>query len=93
MSILDELFIGNVNPMEMYVVKDSEYHALSVKIVELFEKFKPTLSAEQADLYTQIDELTTRRAYVSEKERYINGFCTGSKIMLEVLTFDGNNFR
>lgn len=86
MSILEELYNGNINPVERFVKKESEYQRISRDISKRQDSLYKTLTQEEREIYEDIFENNYKLEYISEKEGFIQGFRLGAKIMLEILT-------
>lgn len=85
MSILKELYNGNICPCERSVRKGSEFHRLSQIISETESRLLTGLTAEQKALYEVIFENIYQQQDISETEIFAEGFRLGASTMLEVL--------
>ena len=86
MLILEELYDGNIAPMERDIRRGSEYHKILKRIDEQQKSLALSLSREDMALYESIAESKCMLDAISEKEMFIEGFRLGAQIMLEVLT-------
>lgn len=85
MSILNELYNGNIKPAEKCVKKDSEYQKCNTELTENTKKLTALLNDTEKELYEQVLENMFNLSYISEKQNFIDGFCIGSQMMLEIL--------
>ncbi len=92
MSTLEKLYYGNVNPCERFIKKESEYHKLTMQLLDKEENLLKTVSSAEKALYEQIIEIKGEQENFSEKEMFIDGFRLGAQIMLEILTQPESQF-
>lgn len=93
MSILSELYYGNICPTEKYLLKDGEYKKLLIKITDLMQKFTESLPDELHIIWNEINDMNSAMNNISDRESFIDGFCLGTKIMLEVIYHDHENHK
>ena len=93
MKILEELYYGNISPVEKEIIKDSEYDKINQRVNVLIEKFMKELNNKQRTELDDIIETYISLANISETDSFIEGFCLGSKIMLEVSNYKSRNFK
>lgn len=93
MSMLEELYYGNISPSEKFVKKGSEHHKLSLEILKLEDELYKTLNKEEKCLYEQISETRCKQEDIVGMELFSEGFEVGSKIMLEILTNRESQFE
>ena len=74
MTILENLWYGNIRPVEQFVDGNTEYKSLLRLVGKNREKLEATLSPEQAELfekfYTAVNEMNS----VSEAAAFKYGF-------------------
>ena len=92
MSILEELYDGNIRPFERYIKSDSEYQKLSNQLSEHLNTFMTLLNDKEKQLYEKIEAGFSDLNYISEKECFIEGFRIGVQIMWEVIHFKSKNY-
>jgi len=92
MTILEELYHCNIRPAEKSICKNCEYRDLTQKHIEMIERIKSKISKEAWDMLQEAEETASLREAVIEQERYIDGFCTGAKLMLDILNYESKNF-
>ncbi|MBP3390057.1 MAG: hypothetical protein J6L58_00005 [Clostridia bacterium] len=93
MSMLEEIYYGNIVPSEKFVKNGSEHHMLTLKLLELEDKLYRTLNGEEKTFYEQIIEIRCKQEDIVGMELFIDGFEMGSKIMLEILTKRDSQFE
>lgn len=93
MSMLEEIYYGNIAPSEKFVKNGSEHHKLTLKLLELEDKLYRTLNGEEKTVYEQIIEIRCKQEDIVGMELFIDGFEMGSKIMLEILTKRDSQFE
>ena len=83
MTILENLWYGNIRPVEQFVEGDAEYRNLLRLVGNNREKLEATLSPEQAELfdkfYTAVNEMNS----TAEVEAFSYGFRLGASLMNE----------
>ena len=87
-SILEELYLGHLYPLEQIVPQDPEFHSVNQKKSGLMEILETRLPAED---YQAVEELLDVDCNISVMEAYASfgyGFKLAVLIILEVL---GNN--
>lgn len=85
MSILEELYNGKINPAEKSVKESSEYSECNKQLTENMKKLSMLLKDNEKELYEKVMENIFELNYLSEKRNFIDGFCVGSQMMLEIL--------
>ena len=83
MTILENLWYGNIRPVESFVDGNTEYKSLLRLVGNNREKLEATLSPEQAELfekfYTTVNEMNS----TAEVEAFSYGFRLGASLMNE----------
>ncbi len=92
MSILKDLYYGEIKPSEKYVKKGSEYQKLSNQLIEHINELKESLNDKEKQLCEKITDDNIALNVISEREFFTEGFCTGAKMMWEILNYKSNNF-
>ena len=86
MTILENLWYGNIRPVEEFVDGNAEYKSLLRIVDKNREKFEATLSSEQAELfekfYTAVNEMNS----VSEVAAFKYGFELAIELFRESTT-------
>ena len=88
MSILEDLYNGNINLTETHISNSDEYQRLNKKLVEEIEEFVLTLDAKQKHAFEMIEEGAARLNAVAEKDRFVEGARAGAQMMLELMKKD-----
>lgn len=88
MTILEDLYYGNINPNEKCFQKNSEYAKFAHIVIENEEKLTAFLAAlpnaeEERHLFSQMVNAQSELSGFTEYERFIEGFRLGAIIMLE----------
>ena len=86
MSILEELYNGNICPADKYMKRGSEYYEISRFLANKEDVFLENLTQEQKALYEEILDKRTDQENIYTKEIFVEGFRLGAQIMLEILT-------
>ncbi|MBQ6868177.1 MAG: hypothetical protein IJO16_05875 [Clostridia bacterium] len=87
MTILEELFYGNISPFEKYIRPKSKYADVSHCLTKHSEELRALLDKEGKNLYDKIENDYADMNCISEKERFIEGFCLGARIILEIMAY------
>ncbi|MBQ8869457.1 MAG: hypothetical protein IJ027_07085 [Oscillospiraceae bacterium] len=86
MTILENLYNGNINVVERSIKKGSEYDRLDKLSLELENKFIKGKSKQEKELFEQILELIYGQEEILLTETFVEGFRLGAQIMLEVFS-------
>ncbi len=93
MSILSELYNGNISPSEKFIKKNSEYYKRNCELMEKTEEFTAKLNDEEKREFEEIENSQIALCSLLEEEMYIEGFCTGIKLMQEIMNYKSENFK
>ena len=85
MRILEEVWYGNIEPMEYGPFSNEEYKELLRLITKNEEKLQATFSAEQQELFSKYTDCVQEFHTISECLLFQNSFRLGAKMMLEVM--------
>ena len=88
MTILEEIYHGNINPSEKFVKKNGEYAQLFTEYTTKLDSLMAIINEDERDLLEGILETGGAMEMMSHKESFIEGFCLGAGIMLEILNRD-----
>ena len=86
MTILEDFYEGNIHPAENGIMKNYEYKKHCIEAMTNIENLLSTLNDDEKHLFDEIENNFVHMNYISEREQFINGFCTGAKIVYEILT-------
>ena len=85
MSVLEDLYYGNINVNERNIMQGSEYYKLGKDVIENQKKLYETINNEQKEIYESIINLISNQECILLEEIFEEGFCLGVRMMLEVL--------
>lgn len=83
MTLLENLWYGNVHPVEEFLEWNKEYKKLLRIAVKDQERCSASLSPEQAELFEKFDSAVKKMHAVAEVEAFSYGFRLGVKLMIE----------
>ena len=92
MSILEELYNGNINPSEKFLKASGGYKKINQELNKHIDELMLHLNDEEKQLFQKIEDNIYQLNYISEKECFIEGFCLGAQIMREILEHKSENF-
>ena len=84
MSVLQQLYMGNLCPVEEAVPHDTEYRFLSNKIGEEREYFEGILSAEDKERFEKWNTMVFRYEDISEYANFAQGVRLGAMLTSEI---------
>lgn len=85
MSILEDLWFGNISPWERPFKKDSEYAELLTLVIRHQDDLKSRLNDEEKAIFEKYADCTTEMHDMAERVAFTKGFTLGVKIIIEVL--------
>ena len=88
MSILEELWYGNVHPGELNMKKHSPYKELLALMIRHQDDLLLRLNDEEKEIFEKYADAASEMYSHTNREVFISGFTLGVKIMVEVLTND-----
>ncbi len=86
MTILENLYNGNINIVEKSIKKGSEYDRLTKVASELEDKLMESISGQEKELFESIFITRFQQEDIMLTETFIEGFRLGAQIMLEVFS-------
>lgn len=92
MTILEELYNGNIHPTEKHIKKGSTYQKINDQLAENLDKLMILLKDEEKCLFEKIEGDALQLGYISEKENFIDGSCLGAQMMLEIMSRKSEDF-
>lgn len=92
MSIIEELYNGNIDPSEKYMRDDSTYRKTHNELVHQMDALSATLTDVQKELLEKIEDTEAELRYLSEKSRFIEGFCLGAQLQGEILQWENSPY-
>ncbi len=93
MTILENLYYGNIDPANKYIKCGSEYSKLINLSVRNKEKLVTTLSKEQKIIFEKYKDCVTEMMSIAEKEAFIQGIKLGIKITAETFIDNSKIFQ
>ena len=90
-NLLKELWYGNLNPNEDIFEETPEEKKTQKEYWECTEQFETLLPKDLQTLYEKREDLATDLRVAIETNAFVNGFCLGTKLMIEV--FENNKKR
>ena len=84
MTILENLWFGNISPVEAEIEKGSEYDKLLRQVVIAEKNMIDNLSEEQKQLLNNYKEAQMKLYCHSESQAFVKGFKLGATIIIEV---------
>ena len=85
MSILEELWYGNIEPAEYDASPSKEYKELLHLISRNEEKLQATMTDEQKELFEKYTDCVREHQTNTDCLIFQNGFKLGARMMLEVM--------
>lgn len=86
MGAINELYKGRLGPSHMIGRENQEYHRLVGEACRMREGLEKLLPPEQREALKEIYELQAQIASIELEKNYIEGFCDGAALMIDVLT-------
>ncbi len=83
MTVLEELWYGNLHPVEEFLADNKEYKGLLRLVSKNREKLEATLTPEQAELFKKYYTATNEMNSVSESAAFQYGFNLATKLLIE----------
>ena len=91
MSILEDLWYGNISPWERPFKKDSAYAELLALVVRHQEDLLGRLNDEEKEIFEKFADCTTEMHDLTEREAFIKGFVIGTGSVIEAVTTEITN--
>ena len=86
MSILEELWYGNINPGEINIKKHSPCKELLALMIRHQDDLLARLNDEEKEIFEKFADCTTEMHDLTEREAFVKGFTIGAQIIIAVLT-------
>ena len=83
MTVLENLWYGNIRPVESFVDGNTEYKSLLRLVGKNREKLEATLSHEQAELFEKFYTAVNEMHSTAEVAAFSYGFRLGAQLMNE----------
>lgn len=91
MSIIEDLWHGNIAPNERFFEKDSEYAAALHEVLQHSKDLRDRLNDEDAEILEKLTECTNEMCGIGERGAFVRGFTLGARIIMEVLNAESAN--
>lgn len=85
MSIIENLWHGNIAPNERFFEKDSEYAAVLHEVLQHSKDLQKRLNDEESEILEKLTECTNEMCGIGERDAFVRGFTLGARIIIEVL--------
>ena len=86
MSIIEDLWYGNISPCERDIKRSSEYSDVLERIVQHEKELHARLNDEEKEILEKFVICTNEMCCISEREMFVQGFMLGAKLIIEVMT-------
>ncbi len=86
MSILEELYYGNVDLHIQHVQADAQLRKIQALLIRDEDKMRSMLDKDQTDWFERCKELGGEVSELQEREVFAKGFCLAVRIMAEVMS-------
>jgi len=83
-NILDDLYLGNINPSENMRIRDLDYRILFEKSVELEDELGSLLNEKERKLFECFVDAMGNMHAIEVRLRFAEGIRLGAKIILDV---------
>ena len=85
MSIIEDLWYGNISPCERDIKRSSDYADALERIVQLETELHARLNDEEKEILEKFVNYTNEMCCISEREMFVQGFMLGAKLIIEVM--------
>ena len=85
MSVLEDLWYGNISPCERDIKRSSNYADALERIVQLEADLHARLNNEEKETLERFVNCTNEMCCISEREMFAQGFMLGAKLIIEVM--------
>ena len=86
MSIIEDLWYGNIAPWEREIKRSSEYADVLERIVQIEADLHARLNDEEKELLERFVDCSNELCCISEREMFVQGFMLGAKLIIEVMS-------
>lgn len=84
MSIIEDLWHGNIAPNERFFEKDSEYAAALHEVLQHSKDLQKRLNDEESEILEKLTESMNELCGIGERDAFVRGFALGARIIIEV---------
>ena len=86
MTVLENLYNGNINLADKSIKRGSEYDRLAQVSSELEDKLRESISKQEKQIYEELFEIRFQQEDIMLTETFVEGFRLGAQIMLEIFS-------
>lgn len=86
MSIIEDLWYGNISPCERDIKRSSKYADALERIVQLEADLHARLNDEEKEILEKFVNCTNEMCCISERDMFVQGFMLGAKLIIEVMS-------
>lgn len=90
-SLLHDLYFGEIRPWERERICSREYGELTRKIISMGEHFKNLLSPEEYRKFEEMQNLRAQADIIESAELFEYAFRTGALMMIDIFSYEGND--
>ncbi len=92
-SVLEELYMGNIDPNTSFFEHDSDYGKVMDRIIENEDKLLKLLNEPEKSMFTAFTGAQMELDSLTAIEKFSIGFKLGTLLMVEVFTGKGELVR
>lgn len=92
-SIIQEFYLGNISPDATAIQQTSELKKAAQEMADAESFLREHLDNECLAALERLIEAQLASSTTTATERYVDGFRTGAKFMLDILDGSSENFR
>lgn len=85
MTILEDLYYGNIHPWERAVKKESREQKAVQLMVTNEERLRATLTDQQKEMLDKFRDSCNKLLAICERESFVSGYVLATRIMVEVM--------
>lgn len=85
MSIINDLWRGEISPQERRKVPEPDYRKLVSRICEAQDKLTKEMSEEARAQFNAYEDLVNEEQYLCLEETFAEGFRLGARLILDVM--------
>ena len=83
MTVLEDLWYGNINPNEAILQDDKRFKSLLSLMGKNRDKLSDTLTEQQKEILEKYDDTINEMHYLAEQSAFQYGFSLGVRLMIE----------
>ena len=91
MTVLEDLWYGNIRPIENFIEGNTEYKGLLRLVSKNREVLENELSSKQLDLFEKYNLSVNEMNAISETAAFQYGFSLGVRLMMESISIQLTN--